>query len=161
MKDTPYQNNPMAAAAAIPAIMLPAIEKLSIQASFFLFISCINTAMTIADTAMTISGVLSPLNVKTPFSETKPPRYRPMYVLTSPINMAVIAVSPKPADEEFPGVLNFLVYLLFRKIESTIPHMIQILISKAIVVNADGVISDADNVDIPACSAAACAICVS
>lgn len=39
--------------------------------------------------------------------------------------------------------------------------MMQTLISRAMVANACGVISAAESVDMPTCSAAACATCVS
>ena len=75
--------------------------------------------------------------------------------------MAVIAIFPKPSDDEFFDDVSFCVYFLLRKIERTMPHIIQRLIRSAIVEKASGVISAADSVVIPTLSAAACAICVS
>ena len=72
-----------------------------------------------------------------------------------------MAISPNPAPELFFWSLSFLVYFLLKKIESTIPQMMHTLIRSAIVVKAVGVISAADRDDIPTCSAAASAICVS
>ena len=84
-----------------------------------------------------------------------------MYVLTSPMNMAVIAISPKPGLPDFLFEVSFCVYFLFRKMDNVMPQIMQMLISSAIVENACGVISAADKVLIPTCSAAACATWVS
>ena len=65
---------------------------------------------------------------------------------------------PLPEEEFF---VSFCVYFLFKKIDNTMPHIIQILINRAIVENDVAVISDAESVVIPTCSAAACATCVS
>ena len=80
------------------------------------------------------------------------------------MNIAVIARSAKPADPDLPEeefFVSFCVYFLFKKIDNTMPHIIQILINRAIVENDVAVISDAESVVIPTCSAAACATCVS
>ena len=79
------------------------------------------------------------------------------------MNMAVIAVSPKPppAAPSFFGALRRERYFLLKKIENTMPHMMQTPIRRAIVVNACGVIAEAERPGRPTASAAASATCVS
>ena len=60
-------------AAAMPMSILPAIEKLSSQAMFFFSDSYTNSAITAADTATTISGVQSPVQVNSPSPDTNAP----------------------------------------------------------------------------------------
>ena len=86
-----------------------------------------------------------------------------MYALTRPMNMAVMAVSPKPlpAAPSFFGVLRRERYFLLKKIENTMPHMMQTPIKRAIVVNACAVIAEAESPGRPTASAAASATCVS
>ena len=57
----------------MPTIMLPATEKLSTQAFCFFSARYTNPAMTRALTAATAMGVQSPVKVKRPLPETKPP----------------------------------------------------------------------------------------
>ena len=60
-------------AAAMPMSILPAIGKLSSQAMFFFSDSYTNSAITAADTATTISGVQSPVQVNSPSPDTNAP----------------------------------------------------------------------------------------
>lgn len=69
----PLLSQPTSTAAAMPASMLPAMEKFSTHVSCFFSASHTNSAITAAETAATISGVRLPVKVKRPFPETKPP----------------------------------------------------------------------------------------
>ena len=57
--------------------------------------------------------------------------------------------------------VSFWVYFLLKNTERTIPHMMQMLMSRAMVAKLPGVISAADSLAMPTCSAAAWATWVS
>ena len=76
------------------------------------------------------------------------------------MNIAVIAVSPKPAAPPVLALLGLpsrLRYFLLKNIENTMPHMMHKLITRAMVVNASAVISAALRPERPMASAAPCA----
>ena len=78
-----------------------------------------------------------------------------------PMNMATIARSPKPGlPDPFPFPWSFLVYLGLKIAARIIPHMMQTLISRAMVEKACTVIWSALSL-MPICSAAASATWVS
>ena len=78
------------------------------------------------------------------------------------MNIAVIAVSPKPKAPPFFSLLfRRLVYLRLNRMERIMPHMMQTLIKSAIVAKPDAVICSPDSFSMPTCSAAAWATCVS
>src|SRR5699024_5584796 len=67
----PYITPPSSTAAAIPTSMLPAMEKLSSQLTFFTRAKYSNTAMAAALTTATIRGIKL-------FKRTPSPRYEPI-----------------------------------------------------------------------------------
>ena len=77
------------------------------------------------------------------------------------MNMAVMATSPKPPPAFSFLTVSFWVYFLLKKMERTMPHMMQMLIKRAMVAKLPAVIFDADRVPMPTCSAAAWATWVS
>ena len=77
------------------------------------------------------------------------------------MNMAVMATSPKPPPALFSLTVSFWVYFLLKKMDRTMPHMMQMLMSRAMVAKLPGVILAADRVPMPTCSAAAWATWVS
>ena len=94
------------------------------------------------------------------------------------MNMAIIAASPKPwRAPVFSAVFFSAVsglscfrlclppilprYILLKKMERIMPHIMQILMSSAMVAKAVGVICAAERAVIPTCSAAPCATWVS
>ena len=79
------------------------------------------------------------------------------------MNMAVMALSPKPAPPalSLAPLPSFFRYFLLNRTDRIMPHMMQMLMSKAMVEKPEAVIWLADNSAMPTCSAAACATWVS
>ena len=90
-----------------------------------------------------------------------------MYAEMRPMNMAVMAMSPKPAMPDFfpPSAdwlpLSFFVYFFVKNVAKTMPHMMQTLMSRAMVLKAFAVMAAPDRWPMPTAWAAASATDVS